>query len=75
MLLPNKPQTLVAKLHDVLSMENSSMWLDTLASEFEVLEDEVICGDVEDSVDEEGDVADVDAMVLLLTEGLPDDAE
>jgi hypothetical protein len=75
MLLPNKPQTLVARLHDVLSMENSSMWLDTLASEFDLLEDEVICGDEEDSVDEEGDVADVDTMVLLLTEGLPDDAE
>jgi hypothetical protein len=75
MLLPNKPQTLVARLHDVLSMDNSRMWLDTLASEFDVLDEEVICGDEEDSVDQEGDVADVDTMVLLLTEGLPDDDE
>jgi hypothetical protein len=51
------------------------MLLVTLASEFDVLEEEVICGDEEDSVDQEGDVADVDTMVLLLTEGLPDNAE
>jgi hypothetical protein len=37
----------------------------------------MICtrGDEDDSVDQEGDVEDVDTMVLLLTEGLPDDAE
>jgi hypothetical protein len=56
-------------------MENSSMWLDTLASEFDVLDEELICGDEEDSVDQEGEVEDVDTMVLLLTEGLPHDAE
>jgi hypothetical protein len=32
MLLPSKPQALVARLHDVLSMENSSMWLELLLS-------------------------------------------
>jgi hypothetical protein len=39
-----------------------------IASEFGVL-------DEEDFVDQEGDVEGVDTMVLLLTEGLPDDAE
>jgi hypothetical protein len=32
MLLPSKPQALVARLHDVLSMEHSSMWLELLLS-------------------------------------------
>jgi hypothetical protein len=35
----------------------------------------VLCGDEQDSVHQEGDVEDVDGMVLLLAEGLPDDAE
>jgi hypothetical protein len=45
------------------------------ASEFDVLDEDVICGDEGDFVDQEGGVEDVDTMVLLLTEGLPDDAE
>jgi hypothetical protein len=46
-----------------------------IASEFDVLDEEVNRGDEEDFVDQEGDVEDVDTMVLLLTESLPDDAE
>jgi hypothetical protein len=63
-------------LKTVLSMENSSMWINILALEFDVLDEEVvICGDEQESVEQEGDVEVVDTMVLLLTEGLPDDAE
>jgi hypothetical protein len=35
----------------------------------------VLCGDEQDSVEQECDVEDVDGMVLLLTEDLPDDVE
>jgi hypothetical protein len=53
-------------------MENSSMCLNTLAPEFDFLDEEVICGDKKDSVEQEVDVEDVDSMVLLLTERLHD---
>jgi hypothetical protein len=39
------------------------------------LDEEVICEDEQDSVEQEGDVEDVASMMLLLTERLPDDAE
>jgi hypothetical protein len=40
-----------------------------------VVDEEVICGDEKDPVEQEDDVDDIDIMVLLLTEGLPDDTE
>jgi hypothetical protein len=55
-------------------MENLSMWLDTLAPEIDVLDEEVIFGDEQDSLEQEVDAEDADSMVLLLTEGLYDDA-
>jgi hypothetical protein len=42
---------------------------------FDVLHEDLISGDEQDSVEQEGDLEDVDIMVLLLTEGLPGDAE
>jgi hypothetical protein len=54
-------------------MENSRMWIGTLllTSMWWMR----IVGDEQDPVEQEGDVDAVDIMVLLLTEGLPDDTE
>jgi hypothetical protein len=41
-----------------------------LLFEFDVLDAEVIFGDEQDTTGQEGDVDDVDPMVLQLTEGL-----
>jgi hypothetical protein len=46
-----------------------------IASELGFLDEEVVCGDEHETVEHEGEVDDVDNMVLLLNEGLPDDAE
>jgi hypothetical protein len=43
------------------------------APDFDVVDEDVICGDEQDPVEQEGDVDAVDIMVLLLTGGLPDD--
>jgi hypothetical protein len=59
----------------VLKIENSSMWIDTLAPGFDVFCAEVKCGHEQDSVEQVSDIEDVDSMVLLLAAGLPDDAE
>jgi hypothetical protein len=45
------------------------------ASDFDVVDEEVICGDEQDPVEQKDDVDTVDIMVLLLTEALPDDTE
>ena len=77
MLVPKKPMPVAARLHDLLSMENSSLWCDNLAAEFDVLVDEEICGD-EQMSPEIGDIdedTDLEAMVVLLPKGLPDGAE
>jgi hypothetical protein len=65
----------VSVLDTVLSMENSSMRIFTLAPEFDPLDEEVICEDEQDTVEQEGVVEAVDIIVVLLTEGLSDDAE
>jgi hypothetical protein len=46
-----------------------------IVSDLSVLDEEVICGDEQDSVEQEGEVEDVDNMIPLLTEGLSDDAK
>jgi hypothetical protein len=40
-----------------------------------VVDEEVICGDEQDPVEQKDDVDAVEIMVLLLTEDLPDDTE
>jgi hypothetical protein len=45
-----------------------------IASDFDVVHEEVICGDEQDPVEHKDDVG-VDIMVLLLTEDLPEDTE
>jgi hypothetical protein len=45
------------------------------APDFDVVDEDVMCGDEQDPVEQEGDVDAVDIMVLLLIEGLPDDTE
>jgi hypothetical protein len=45
------------------------------APDFDVVDEDVICEDEQDPVEQDGDVDAVDIIVLLLTEVLPDDTE
>jgi hypothetical protein len=56
-------------------LEDLSTWIDTLAPEIDILDEEVICGHEQDSVEQVRYIEDVDSLVLPLAEGLPDDAE
>jgi hypothetical protein len=78
-VLPNAVPLTVAKLQETLSMEKSSLWLDTLAKEFETLgEIEVFAdGEEEEQTDGRDGVLEMEHndVVHLLQHGLPDEVE
>jgi L-fucose isomerase-like protein len=78
-VLHNSLRLTVAKLHELLSIEKSSLWLNTLAKELETLGEIEVFADGEE--EEQTDGRDVvlemeqNEMVHLLQHGLPDEEE
>jgi hypothetical protein len=59
LVLPNAVPLTVVKLHETLSMEKSTLWLDTLATEFETLGEIEVFADGEEEEQEQTDGHDV----------------
>jgi hypothetical protein len=81
LVLPNAVPLTVVKLHETLSMEKSTLWLDTLVTEFQTLGEIEVFVDGEEEEQEQTDghdgVLDMQEseMIHLLQYGLPDEVE
>jgi hypothetical protein len=77
MHLPHSVPLMIETLHETLAVENDNTWRNTLAEEFESLGAEGVFVEAEEveQVDPNDIHEEVDPMVLLLSEGLPDEVE
>jgi hypothetical protein len=69
-----KPELLVRKLHHSVAMENDAFWTETVAKEFEALDDLKLQGATESDEDESAQLfsneMDIDEMARLLAGGM-----
>jgi hypothetical protein len=73
-LKPDAPELLVRKLHHSAAMENDAFWTETVAKEFEALNDPELQGATKSDEDESaqmfGNEMDIDEMARLLAGGM-----